>query len=400
MSTGNGRYLYIETSAPRHQGDIAILDSPRLPPTPAGGVCVSFWYFMYGGSIGSLQIYLTQSTNDSLFWQRNGTQGAVWKQAQETIMSPVDYRLSIRGYVGNGYQGDIAIDDFNVSNGACPPNGACDFETGFCGWTQSTTDDFDWLIGKSGTASAGTGPRVDHTLQSVTGHFAFIETSAPRQPNDRAILKSMKLAGTTDRCLRFYYNMNGVSIGSLNIYIQRDGETATQVWSRTGNQQDIWRLGTLTLASHNKGFIVLIEGVRGANYQGDIAIDDVIIRDGACPATQTCNFEQDLCGWTNARNGNGDNYDWIRGTGANPRQTRYHIHPNVDHTLSSSSGHFMFLSTNTQVANRQAYLYSDDLRPTTGMCLQFWYHLYNNVGALSVNWVQPGGFKHNIIVNK
>lgn len=46
-----------------------------------------------------------------------------------------------------------------------PNNGPfnCQFSTGFCGWTQSTTDDFDWTRKQGSTQSAGTGPPSDHT---------------------------------------------------------------------------------------------------------------------------------------------------------------------------------------------------------------------------------------------
>lgn len=46
-----------------------------------------------------------------------------------------------------------------------PNNGPfnCQFSTGFCGWTQSTTDDFNWSRKQGSTQTAGTGPPSDHT---------------------------------------------------------------------------------------------------------------------------------------------------------------------------------------------------------------------------------------------
>lgn len=49
------------------------------------------------------------------------------------------------------------------------PIAHCDFETGTCGWTQDTTDDFDWLRHSNNTGSFGTGPVGDHTTGAGTG---------------------------------------------------------------------------------------------------------------------------------------------------------------------------------------------------------------------------------------
>lgn len=46
-----------------------------------------------------------------------------------------------------------------------PINGPfnCQFSTNFCGWTQSTTDDFDWRRNRGSTLTTGTGPPSDHS---------------------------------------------------------------------------------------------------------------------------------------------------------------------------------------------------------------------------------------------
>ena len=45
---------------------------------------------------------------------------------------------------------------------------------------------------------------------------------------------------------------------------------------------------------------VVFEGVRGTSYQGDIAIDDIVMKNGVCPLKKACSFEDvKMCGWTN-----------------------------------------------------------------------------------------------------
>ena len=76
----------------------------------------------------------------------------------------------IAGTVGTSSTSDIAIDDVVVKQGACGTPTDCNFEPGFCLWTNvKKTDDFDWLRGKGATLSRFTGPTVDHTIGTDKG---------------------------------------------------------------------------------------------------------------------------------------------------------------------------------------------------------------------------------------
>lgn len=66
---------------------------------------------------------------------------------------------------------------------------SCDFEDGsFCNWRQETHDEFNWTLGQGPTSSEETGPETDHTKLDDTGHYAFIEASAPAEVQDMAVL--------------------------------------------------------------------------------------------------------------------------------------------------------------------------------------------------------------------
>jgi hypothetical protein len=43
---------------------------------------------------------------------------------------------------------------------------SCNFDIGYCGWTQMRTDQFDWSRKKGSTSSSRTGPTRDHTSGS------------------------------------------------------------------------------------------------------------------------------------------------------------------------------------------------------------------------------------------
>lgn len=87
-----------------------------------------------------------------------------------TIRSASDFWIVFEGIKGSSYQGDIAIDDVQLLDNACPPPGDCNFELGTCTWVNvPRTDDFDWLRGSGSTTSLYTGPSTDHTTNSSAG---------------------------------------------------------------------------------------------------------------------------------------------------------------------------------------------------------------------------------------
>lgn len=71
--------MYIETSYPRKQDDYAVLRSP--PQTFGGKMCLSFFYHMFGSTIGSLNV----SVNGVVLFSKAGNQGNKWVEEKITI---------------------------------------------------------------------------------------------------------------------------------------------------------------------------------------------------------------------------------------------------------------------------------------------------------------------------
>ena len=76
--------MYIETSFPRQQGDIAKITSPWLQFI--GSMCLKFYYHMYGADIGTLKVNIN-GTNAYLF-TASGDQGNKW------LIANIDVNLS------------------------------------------------------------------------------------------------------------------------------------------------------------------------------------------------------------------------------------------------------------------------------------------------------------------
>lgn len=82
-------------------------------------------------------------------------------------------------------------------------------------------------------------------------------------------------------------------------------------------------------------FQIMVEGVKaGPTQEGDMAFDDVQLTDAHCPPHGFCDFEDNMCSWTNL-GGEVDQGDWLRSRGATPNPN---TGPSVDHTTNSTQG--------------------------------------------------------------
>ena len=162
----------------------------------------------------------------------------------------------------------------------------CDFEKAdLCWWEQDPQHDFDWRRHNFETPSShiGTGPTHDHTFgPGNDGHYLYIEASG-RLVNDTARIISplYNVSYTESGCFSFWYHMFGATVGALNVYFKPEAESSPRLmFNKEGNQGNQWLHGIFNLPKAEKGFQIVIEGVRGSSYVSDIAIDDLAILQG------------------------------------------------------------------------------------------------------------------------
>ncbi|XP_078692072.1 MAM and LDL-receptor class A domain-containing protein 1-like [Branchiostoma floridae x Branchiostoma belcheri] len=434
-TTGSGYYMFIETSSPQAQGDIARLISPVLSPDIK---CLEFWYHMYGDHTEELNVYIRPtgtSLPDSLAWSQTGDHGDVWQRARVHIEEASDFNIVFEGVRGINFRGDIAIDD--VSFRTTPCGGDCDFDTTLCGYQQDNTDDFDWTPQQGSTGTTNTGPASDHSTGSALGSYMYIETTSPRQPGDVARLISPVLSADVN-CLEFWYHMYGSGIGELRVY--QSSHLGTPLWSLAGDQGDVWHNATVGLAPGSNVNIVF-EAVRGSTSRGDIAIDDVSGRTTSCggpvatttvtspvttvtvatvdkstsnPAAETtvplpvttpesstqrattemasttsvpstpgpttteafpserdCDFDTDAY-VCEYQQDNTDDFNWKRQYGNTGTSN---TGPLSDHT---GNGYYMYIETSTPRQPGDVARLMTPALPTNTRCLEFWYHMYGS----------------------
>ncbi|CAF3694948.1 unnamed protein product, partial [Didymodactylos carnosus] len=418
-----GWYIYIEASFPAVEGEKARLVSEHLLGENG---CFTLWYHMLGEDIGELNLYLNSPSHQMALLQKiNGEQGDQWKQLVQSLSSQFQTKETmqfvIEGTVGPYWNGDIAVDDIAwhagstcdtslttaipttiSSSTAYPlPQYDCNFECNCtCNWTHDSTTNFIWKLARGSTVSSTTGPESDHTLGSKLGYYIYIETSVPAKPNDTARLISPDLVVTADRyCFRFYYHMFGADIYRLNVYTRYNGNLGELLWQREGDQGNEWRFGRVELSDNinlpnDAHYQLVVEGIVGKSFYGDIAVDDLAVNAGSCPTSSTCDFEvSDLCGYVNDPT---NDVLWIRQQGGTPSAG---TGPTLDVTYGSTLGHYMYLSSDkAEKSGDSGRLVSSEYPDTVGSCIRFWAHLYgNNIGTLNVRTYAYGQLNPKIL---
>lgn len=96
--------------------------------SPGSAYCFSFWFHMNGVDIGQLNaLIVTNVSYDSLssearLWALSGNNGDQWMSAQvniSTLYTGRPFRVVLEAVIGNGYRGDIAVDDTSITMGDC-----------------------------------------------------------------------------------------------------------------------------------------------------------------------------------------------------------------------------------------------------------------------------------------
>lgn len=85
-----GSYIYIETSWPRVQGEMARIISPQVN----GIKCVTFYYHMKGETVCELNVYIDDGTDRKMFWTQKGEASQVWEKAVIPVRGYSSFKAS------------------------------------------------------------------------------------------------------------------------------------------------------------------------------------------------------------------------------------------------------------------------------------------------------------------
>ncbi|XP_077864143.1 MAM and LDL-receptor class A domain-containing protein 1-like [Saccoglossus kowalevskii] len=182
--------------------------------------------------------------------------------------------------------------------------------------------------------------------------------------------------------------MYGVNIGQLNVYITNTStpDEPRLIWNKDSDQGNRWHFAQVTVYSPRE-YYISIEGIKGDDTKGDIAIDDLHLSAGACPETGHCNFEKNMCGWQNVPN-NQDDFDWMWNSGSRPSA---YTGPITDYTTGTAYGWYMFVETahSSQFGTKAEFISEHFKLGRADSCLMFAYSMYGKgAGDLYVYYIE------------
>lgn len=152
-------------------------------------------------------------------------------------------------------------------------------------WTikDVTQNGYNWLLNKGETTSSNTGPLFKNT-SNKTNTYIYAEASGAKEGDIAELISSCINVTNPNSELEFSYHMFGKGIGELHVDIKTENGYINDVipaliGSQQKHQDDAFLIRDIDLSSYtNQTINVRFRAVRGNNWDGDIAIDNVFIK--------------------------------------------------------------------------------------------------------------------------
>ncbi|XP_068105051.1 apical endosomal glycoprotein [Hyperolius riggenbachi] len=280
-----GHYMVIDTSStslPRKK--TATMTSSEYSALPEES-CLSFWYQLGGAQPGSLTVYVEENTGKKKAKRQllsvSGTHQESWHHTSVALQSNNPWALLFEAVGGGGDHSYIAVDDIHISHHRCHEAVSCDFELGFCSWTNvriplMDTYDWDWTYGTA-LHRPSAAPEKDQSLGTSEGHYAFVDTGAMHAEGTSAWLISEPLQSTTASCFSFWYRTDSQDhphLGELIVYLTSE-KGLLPVWVLHGYHSTDWQEQQLQLNSTVE-FQIVFEASKGSRpHSAVVSVDNV-----------------------------------------------------------------------------------------------------------------------------
>ncbi|PIK45149.1 hypothetical protein BSL78_17989 [Apostichopus japonicus] len=304
----------------------------------------------------------------------------------------------------------------------CPS--VCNFDDSLCYWYQDTNDDINWQVHDSDTAVSIRAPDTDHTTNHIYGQYIFVDGNLATY-NQHARLISPTYGQTGITCsLSFWYYQYDEEYGTLSVYLSTGSSGQDRLLAqvtREADNTDRWIRQDVILPVCITDFQIIIDAINQqvSPLPGGFAVDDVrfdtcdyedvspscgaglsrcssgqcyptlsrcdFSRDccyddsdeSGCGNYERCNFEFDLCSWTNMVGS--DEVDWSR------RMAGASGGPDTDHTTDSGSGFYAIMGLSGTGTGDRAQLRSLAIDPVIDDCyLRLFVYLGGDTSALTV----------------
>ncbi|KAH9361357.1 hypothetical protein HPB48_019773 [Haemaphysalis longicornis] len=326
LQTADGTYLYLDgRNSSGRKSYTGILQSQPL--RGSNEYCFSFWLHMSGTGVGngtsSLRVSIVYTDEGKEKRQSltsiSGSQERQWRRIKVSVnsgeSSPSEFSILVAGTTGGPEGGDIALDDIEISPGACHSNlqaqtfmchdgitllnisqvcdfkkdcprsgddeqlcGQCDFDIDSCGWfSHPDPAAWSWTIAKNARQTPLL-PSKDHSRGDESGGFIYGAGHA-FQVGARKFLKSPngthQLKRSAKDCtLTFWYFTSGYS-NELSVHKHILGYDAT-VWLVSSDGSGIWKKGEAAIGRSYSEFGLAFETISGLSPSETFAALDNI----------------------------------------------------------------------------------------------------------------------------
>ncbi|XP_048855754.1 nephronectin a isoform X2 [Brienomyrus brachyistius] len=142
---------------------------------------------------------------------------------------------------------------------------SCTFDDGICSWISDKEGDQHWETTED--PSGGKYLTIPEVWGRRSGRGA------------RLVIPLVAPWDAGDLCLSFRHKLSGHHVGVLQVFLRKAQQHSPAVWGRTGGHG--WRHTQITLWGVGLESVIL-KGERGRNRSGEIALDDISLRRGAC----------------------------------------------------------------------------------------------------------------------
>ncbi|KAK6305251.1 hypothetical protein J4Q44_G00240310 [Coregonus suidteri] len=325
-----------------------------------------------------------------------------WIPVQVDIKAPHPLQVVFEVAFNSPRGGQVALDDITfflpssvvqrqVEPTFDPSIANCDFEGGFCRYTQDQKEGSPWK-------RVSVKPNIYRTGDHTTGAGSFLLAHSRLNPRAGYISRLLGplLPGNMKYCLRFHYSLHGFiqTDQALTVYLQdQSGITQERIWTQNDKSRGVWIATEITFQSPHVANVVFVSTCTNFWDCGSVALDDISVSLGDCDLTTGlllsvpghCNFETGHCGYIQDKEG--DKGDWVLVRGPTPTSC---TGPRGDHT--TGVGYYMHIEASNMLPGQNARLFSSPLRGSRcPQCLRFFYHMYGSgTGELSIHLRKDG----------
>ncbi|XP_035464503.1 MAM domain-containing protein 2 isoform X2 [Scophthalmus maximus] len=401
-----GHFMYVDSIYAKTFKEVAKLVS-AMTTVPMSG-CLSFQYQRSEERGNLFSVFARDRLGQYQELWRAGSENqsdwtlGEWIPVQADLKAPYPVQVVFEVAFNSQRGGRVAVDDISFSPEFCstdteptfdPSIASCDFESGFCRYTQDQVTGSSWR-------RVSVKPNIFRNGDHTTGAGSFVLAHSRLSPRSGYVsrLVGPTLPGSTKFCLRFYFSLRGFNQTdqALAVFLQRQSGSQEKIWTQGEKSRGIWIATDVTFQTSQPAKVVFLSTCHSFWDCGSVALDDISVSLGDCELTETglssssplpghCDFEAGLCGYAQDKQTDAADWEWRRG----PTPTSY-TGPRGDHT--TGLGYYLHLEASPMLPGQSVRLLSRPLRGSRGpQCLRFFYHMYGSgTGQLAVH-LDKGG---------